>query len=1450
MKAIKLISTLLAVLMLMSSFAILASAEVNGNNEPEYTTNTGNGNSLMLKDEKDEKDPYRYKTGEYLAADGTVKVVETAEEKIALMDYRYGTDKYELYVDAYSGEVAIRSKATGETLFTNPYNIGQSKATATSGSTKDEIMSQLIVNYTDIKTDTSGTLYSYTWAAVREQITVMNIKGGIRVEYTMGREESRSLLPRMIEASAWQEIYDTIYKNIETAIAEGKVADPENEWHRLDQFKAFYSRFSLSDAINAEMHDKYCKDYPILEKAEKLAETDPTYKDFAIYVLDEASMGEQMIKKQETLIKEYCPEYTFQDMEEDHAFVEYEAEIENYPLFKMALEYTVEDTGLVVRLPANGIRFNETLYRLDSIEILPYMGAGMNPNPGYTFFPDGSGTLFDFQEIAILGTRQLVSGKVYGQDYAYHEPSGMYEEIIRYPVFGIYEQETLTKVTGTDANGNEIKTEYTKDRGFVAMIEEGDSLMELATSHGGVASEYNTIRMSVFPRPTDSYNIADAISVGSNTEWTVVSSRKYTGSYKVRYIMLTDEDVAKTANEVAAAAGKPTATYYEPSYVGMAKAYRDYLVSNGILIQLTDDKVGEDIPLYIETFGALQTTEKFLSIPINVMTPLTTFEDVQTMYNNLKDSEITNVNFIMKGYTKGGMTSPSVPYNLKWESAVSKEMDFEELTAYAKENDFGLFPDFDFVFASNDTWFDGLTLSKHAAKTIDNRYTSKREYSATKHTYVSYFELALSPAYFSHFYEKFIPKYEKYSPIGISVSTLGSYVNSDFDEDEPYNRADGQNYTEKAFGYIESELENAEIMTAGGNAYSWKYVDHITDIALDSSRFSISSASVPFLGMVLHGYVEIAGTAINEEGNLDYAFLKSVESGAAMKFILSYRNTEKLKEYETLSRYYSVNYDIWYNDGEGDLVKMYHELNALLADVQTSAIIGHEFISGTRVPDDDELMLDAEQAVKDAIEYEKALENATSEAERLEIFEARQLILKGTEAVENALNAVDGLKAKLEALDKVGSSHEFDQLIADAQRALEEYMAMQQFHAIYSDEVDTNNDKYKVSDAIKAYEDWKADETNADKAAAWNKYKAVFGSDYSEKLVTMADAKAAYEKDKTDAKKAAYENAEKALKEATPGAIPNIDKLISAMKDIQDEKDEWVAAYNSGDATRIQTAEVAYKAAYEAAYRQALDSGIVYQITYSGDKDYVGGSRYFRELEKAEFAEATAKLDSGLKALYADATEAMDEAAALKNEYTVEALLNAGKILELDKAAPDGTEPFKGAEYDELKAMYTQLLVDLAEGSEFTDLFDVDVKAITDKAYGMYKEVYDATNLAGTPVDFGTNKPTNDKTKLDIADLDDYEIDGLKADTYLTLINNKFAWTEKTEDAVKTDSVSKPEPNTKKYISDDNKIVHESFDNGKEFLLNFNDYSVVVKLNGKTYTLEAYGYIVIAAAKN
>ena len=988
----KIVSILLAVLMLVGSFSFLTLAAETESVTYEYDTNVQSLDYLtgkVLQKKADGTLKQDEKTKEYFYEtypDSTTEIrVDSAQERLDYMDLRLEKYDYRLYVDAYSGEIAVENTVTGEVLFSNPYNVGTSNADDT---IKAQLLSQIVVKYKDItQNNTENTFYSYTEAAERGQIDVRAIRNGIRVEYSIGREQAKILVPMKIERKSFEE---KILKPVTEALATGD----ENDEFKLKKFKSYFLDI-FEENWDGDNLKYYQTKYPLLKKMD-------------FYIFDEGQKTDPKLAWVEQIIKTYAPDYTFDDLDEDHLITGYEAEDKNPPLFRMALEYTLTEDGLSVRLPANGIRFNEMLYRLTSIDILPYMGSGESPSEGssapgagYSFFPDGSGTLFDFEKIQESGATTTVTGKVYGQDYAYHTITGKLQEDIRYPVFGMVDTYSVIAETGEEfierdylgAKPGEIPQTVEKKRGFFAIIEEGDAMMELTSYHETTAHKYNAVKVTVYPRPQDTYNVADAISVsGVGGQWTVVSSRKYTGGYRIKYLMLTPEEVAQE---------KGLENTYDCTYVGMAKAYRDYLINKGVLTQLTDEDVDkENIPLYIETFGTIPTTEKILSIPVTVMTPLTSFEDIQTMYDDFSSQGITNINFIMTGYNDGGMYS-GVAYDVDWERSVGGKKGFEELVEYAGEKGFGLYPDFDFVYHANSSMFDGVTARKHLVKTIDNRYANRREYSSTKQTHLSYFELLISPAYFNRFCEHLTKDYKKYNPVGISVSTLGNSLNSDFDEDEPYNREDSKKFTVEAFEYLDENYDS--VMTSGGNAFAWKYVDHITDIALDSSRYSQAGAAVPFLGIVLHGYVQFAGEPINMEGNINYAFLKAIENGAALKFIVSYRNTENLKDFYDLSKYYSIRYDIWFDD----VTSIYNELNSVLADVQTSPIADHYFVEGTRVPSLDELTNDSQSLIDQAIARENEKLANANDASRIALRDARLNILGSHATYQSSLTDIE-----------------------------------------------------------------------------------------------------------------------------------------------------------------------------------------------------------------------------------------------------------------------------------------------------------------------------------------------------------------------------------------------------------------------------------------------------------
>ena len=945
------------------------------------------------------------------------EVYASPEEKLATMKLMTTKGNYSIYAQEASGEVAVKDLSTGQILFTNPYDIGAATA---SESVKNEILSQIIVKF-----DENGrerVYSSFEYAAMRDQIKVKNIKNGIRVEYTIGREEARRLVPRMIEKSRFEtmiqapmeEYYGVTYEDAQIFRYEKNHPLASASFYLCKQMSYFVYK-DLEECTSDRLKQDLLDAFPIVEKMD-------------IYVLDKAATTTE-IEKIEEVIKTACPNYSYEEMDYDHQLTEYTGDEENPPVFKMALEYTLDEDGFTVRLPANGIRFNESKFQLTNVSVLPYMGAGNNTYTGYTFYPDGSGALFSFEDLADQNT-YTVASKIYGVDYAYHQISGTYQQTVRYPVFGIVENtdyydclylneeegvEEIVRISSMvyesvqkalkDGQTNAMTNKYGKivseaeaekvtvDRGYVAMIEEGDALTELVTYHAGVLSPYDTVQMNFNPRPKDSYNIADAISVGTNSEWTVVSNRKYVGNYKIHYVMLSDENQA-AANKLSAD------SWYEASWLGMAKAYRDYLVGNGVLTQLAN--TSSDIPLYIEAFGAVETVEKFLSIPVEVMKPLTSTEDIKTMYEELSSAGATNINFKMTGFANGGVYYSTMPYKLKWEKAVQEGMSMQELFDYAaSQGDLSLFPEFEFSYQVTSGMFDGFSSRKHAVRTIDDRFTFERPYMATQQKYTSSFRLAVSPAYYDHFYTKLMENYLGYNNVnGISTGSLGEALNSDFDEDEPYNREDSKGFIAQALDYISSSKDDMEVMVDGGNAYTWKYVDHILGAALDSSRYIKASYSVPFVGVVLHGYMNFAGAPLNMEGDVNYAKLKAIENGASVYFTLSYQNTQILKEDRNLSQYYSIRYDIWYDD----VVEIYNELNNATKDVQNKIIIDHQFLSGMRVPDVDELDRDTDEVLAGIKDF------LSNKAE----YEA----LQKTQAVADARDKIASLETTAESFVK------------------------------------------------------------------------------------------------------------------------------------------------------------------------------------------------------------------------------------------------------------------------------------------------------------------------------------------------------------------------------------------------------------------------------------------------
>lgn len=849
------------------------------------------------------------------------------EHKLSTMTKYFENSEYEIWGLEETGEVGIYVKSTGQILLTNPYDVG---STSASEAVKSNLLSQIILTYSD-NTGTLVDFNSYTDAASNGQIKMKVTRSGLRVDYTLGKEQSKYLVPREIERSSFEENILSYFE------------DPNSrEYKQLNAYYTLQDPFdtTLSPSIINSMKIRW----PITEK-------------YAIYVLDPGISNREL-----EMLAGYIESntnYSFEKMAEDYELINYVDTSAAPALFRFAIEYSLDEDGIQIRMPASSIKYDTSSYRLEKVKLLPYFGAGSNENTGFTLVPDGSGTITRFEDIKDRSF--ILSGKLYGRDYSYHSISGYTQETMRIPAFGIIEnaphyswepeevaeESEASDVTDAQAEEQAAETEETAEvtetaatvenetveeaeeveeeipvitKGFVAYMIEGDAMSDISSDHGGTVHKYSSVYSTFYPRPSDTYALTGISATGSAT-YTIHSDTRYTGNYTLRIFPIYGEG---------------------SDYTDMAAEIRNYLTKTGVLSPIKqEEEPSDDVPLYIENFGTIKTQQKVAGFPVMMQTPLTTFEQTMEMLEELKQENVKNVNVKLTGWYNGGM-SKTAPSKLKVEKALGGKNGLRDLIAYAKENNVGIYPDIEFTYVGNFSSFDGFSYKRDSVKTIDNRSAAHRIYNALYQGFEDDGNLIISPEAMGRFYEKISDKYNSLGADAISVASLGYDLNSDHNEDYALSREAAKEMIADVLEQMSED--NSSIMIGGGNAYALKYADHILNVPLDSSMNINTSMSVPFMGMILHGSTEFAGTPINLDGDYEYSVLKAIENGANLYFLVSKDNTSELKSFPEFSKYYAIRYDNW----KQDMIDTYNEFNSAMKKVKYSFISEHEYL-GTRI---------------------------------------------------------------------------------------------------------------------------------------------------------------------------------------------------------------------------------------------------------------------------------------------------------------------------------------------------------------------------------------------------------------------------------------------------------------------------------------------------------------------
>jgi len=553
--------------------------------------------------------------------------------------------------------------------------------------------------------------------------------------------------------------------------------------------------------------------------------------------------------------------YTLEELEQDNAVfgIEVNTDLE---FVMIPMEFVLDGEVLTVNIALDEIILGENDL-MERLELMRFFGAGGADEEGFILVPSGSGGVINFNN-GKSGEEPFI-GPVYGHDPLMNDVRPQVIQPVRLPILGIAREGAA----------------------MLAHVYRGSALAVVNADVAGRTNSFNNAWFSFNLRT--SIGIDMAIMDGQSSEMTVVQPEAFTGDISVKFHFLSGD---------------------EASLGGMAGAYQQFLVDSGSLTPL--DGPG-DRSFYLDIIGAVDMERRILGTPYMSTEVMTTLAEAEDILSLLEAEGVNTVQMQLHGWFNRGINH-DVAKNVRLIRAVGTSQELQNLQNRLSQSGGGLFPSVNFLFTNyysrniNPTF----EAARDPAGFIGHMSRVSRDMLSVRFAqFRNDWYLLVSPVALPFHIDSFIPAFERRTGLtSLALADMGDVLTESMYRRNGVDREHSRLISIEQIERLYNNFPN--IMIHGGNDYALGVASHLVGVPTTGDMFYIIDYSVPFYQMVVHGFIEFAGTPVNLQANVNprQALLTSMATGVSPYFALTARPSRVMAQspHERLHSTYYVNW--------------------------------------------------------------------------------------------------------------------------------------------------------------------------------------------------------------------------------------------------------------------------------------------------------------------------------------------------------------------------------------------------------------------------------------------------------------------------------------------------------------------------------------------------------------